>query len=108
MARSPYSVLLGLPTAAWGIFGYLLAAAVALWGLRGRRAALTAACGLLLFTGFAALSAVLWDFLFLPPRFTFAIRSVEDMIMFGMYFAVALGMGMLLALTRRRHPGEAT
>jgi protein-disulfide isomerase/uncharacterized membrane protein len=58
VARSPYSVLLGLPTAAWGIFGYL-AAAVALWGLRGRRAALTAACGLLLFTGFAALSAVL-------------------------------------------------
>ena len=59
VARSPYSVLLGVPTALWGILGYFLAAAVGLWGLRGRRAVLAAACGLLLFTSFAALSAVL-------------------------------------------------
>jgi uncharacterized membrane protein len=59
VARSRYSILLGVPTALWGIFGYLLAAVVALWGLRARRAALPAACGLLLFVGFAAFSAVL-------------------------------------------------
>jgi protein-disulfide isomerase len=59
VARSPYSVLLGVPTALWGIFGYALAAAVAYAGLRARRAALIGACGLLLFTGFAVLSAVL-------------------------------------------------
>jgi protein-disulfide isomerase/uncharacterized membrane protein len=59
VARSPYAILLGVPTALWGIFGYCLAVAVALWGLRARRAALSAACGLLLFIGFAALSAVL-------------------------------------------------
>jgi Protein-disulfide isomerase len=59
VARSRYSILLGVPTALWGIFGYLLAAAVALAGLRARRAAWTAACGFLLFTGFAVLSAVL-------------------------------------------------
>ena len=58
VARSRYSILLGVPTALWGIFGYLLAAAVALAGLRARRAAWTAACGFLLFTGFAVLSAV--------------------------------------------------
>jgi uncharacterized membrane protein len=59
VARSPYSILLGVPTALWGVLGYLLAAALASAGLRARRAALTAACDLLLFTGFAALSAVL-------------------------------------------------
>ena len=59
VARSPYSILLGVPTAIWGIFGYCLAAAVALWGLRSRRAALTAACGLLLFSGFVAISVSL-------------------------------------------------
>jgi protein-disulfide isomerase/uncharacterized membrane protein len=59
VARSRYAILLGVPTALWGIFGYGLAAAVALWGLRARRAVLPAACGLLLFAGFAALSASL-------------------------------------------------
>ena len=46
VARSPYSVLLGVPTALWGIFGYLLAVVVTVWGLRTRRTVLTAACGL--------------------------------------------------------------
>ncbi|MGC9984165.1 MAG: vitamin K epoxide reductase family protein [Polyangia bacterium] len=59
VARSPYSVLLGVPTALWGIFGYLLAVVVTVWGLRTRRTVLTAACGLHLFVAFAALSAVL-------------------------------------------------
>jgi uncharacterized membrane protein/predicted DsbA family dithiol-disulfide isomerase len=59
VARSRYAILLGVPTALWGIFGYCLSAAVALWGLRTRAAALSAACGLLLFTGFAAVSASL-------------------------------------------------
>jgi protein-disulfide isomerase len=52
-------MMLEVPTALWGVLGYCLAAAVALWGLRARRAALTAACGLLLFTGFVAVSALL-------------------------------------------------
>jgi protein-disulfide isomerase len=59
VARSPYAILLGVPTAWWGIWGYLIAAAVASLGLRTRRPALIAACGLLLFAGFVALSAVL-------------------------------------------------
>jgi len=59
VARSRYSILLGVPTALWGIFGYSLAAAVAVAGLRARQAAWAAACGLLLFTGFVVLSAVL-------------------------------------------------
>jgi uncharacterized membrane protein len=59
VARSPYAVLLGVPTAIWGMFGYLLAAVLTIWGLCGGRAALTAACALALFTGFAGLSASL-------------------------------------------------
>ena len=59
VARSRYSILLGVPTALWGVLGYLLAAVVAHAGLRAWRTALTAACCLLLFTGFAALSGSL-------------------------------------------------
>jgi uncharacterized membrane protein/predicted DsbA family dithiol-disulfide isomerase len=59
VARSPFSILFGVPTALWGVWGYGLAAGVVLWGLRARRSALSAACGLLLFTGFVATSAVL-------------------------------------------------
>jgi len=59
VARSPYAVLLGVPTAFWGIFGYLLAAVLAIWGLCTGRADLAAACAGGLFTGFVAVSASL-------------------------------------------------
>lgn len=41
----------------------------------------------------ATLSALLWNFLFIPPRFTFRINSATDAMMFVMYFVVALVMG---------------
>src|SRR5436190_779823 len=34
----------------------------------------------------AILSALTWNFLFIPPRFTLAIHNAEDMLMFLMYF----------------------
>jgi two-component system sensor histidine kinase KdpD len=37
----------------------------------------------------ALLSALIWDFFFIPPRFTFLIESTEDVIMFLMYFLIA-------------------
>jgi two-component system sensor histidine kinase KdpD len=43
----------------------------------------------------AALSALCWDFFFLPPLFTFAIHSFEDAMLFVMYFVVALALGQL-------------
>jgi protein-disulfide isomerase len=58
VARSPYSVFFGVPVAAWGIFAYVVAAVVALWGLV-RRSRLAAACGLGLALLYAAGSAVL-------------------------------------------------
>ncbi len=36
VARSRYSVFLGAPVSAWGIFGYAFIAAFAIWGLSGR------------------------------------------------------------------------
>jgi protein-disulfide isomerase len=59
VARSPYAVLFGVPVAAWGIFGYALAALVSLWGALARRKLLAAGCALYLAILFTASSAVL-------------------------------------------------
>lgn len=37
----------------------------------------------------AALSAFLWDFLFIPPHFTITVGDTEDRIMLLMYFVIA-------------------
>lgn len=38
----------------------------------------------------AFLSAVLWNFLFIPPRFTLTVGDAEDRLLFIMYFVIAL------------------
>lgn len=38
----------------------------------------------------AALSALIWDFFFIPPHFTFHVGTTEDLIMLLMYFLIAL------------------
>lgn len=38
----------------------------------------------------AILSALLWDYLFIPPRFTLVVNSAEDMLMLFMYFLIAM------------------
>jgi two-component system sensor histidine kinase KdpD len=38
----------------------------------------------------ALLSALIWDFFFIPPRFTFYIGASEDTFMLAMYFVIAL------------------
>ena len=43
----------------------------------------------------ALLSALIWDFFFIPPRFTFRVGSVEDTIMLAMYFVIAMISGVL-------------
>lgn len=47
-------------------------------------------------------SALVWNFIFIPPRFTFHIEKPEDVVMFGMFFVVALSMGHLIAQLRER------
>jgi two-component system sensor histidine kinase KdpD len=38
----------------------------------------------------AVLSAFIWNFFFIPPRFTFHVGATDDMILFIMYFVIAL------------------
>ncbi len=54
----------------------------------------------------AGLTAVLWDLLFVPPRYTFAITSVADSMMLLTYFAIALAMGQLTSRLRAQQEAE--
>lgn len=38
----------------------------------------------------ATLSALIWDFFFIPPRFTFNISATDDILLFAMYFIIAM------------------
>jgi len=43
----------------------------------------------------ALLSALIWDFFFIPPHFTLQVSSTEDVILLLMYFVIALVNGVL-------------
>ena len=38
----------------------------------------------------AVLSALIWDFFFIPPHYTFYVSSTEDVILLQMYFLIAM------------------
>jgi two-component system sensor histidine kinase KdpD len=48
----------------------------------------------------ALLSALAWDYFFIPPRFTMWISRTEDIFMLGLYFLVALCSGWLTGRLR--------
>lgn len=50
----------------------------------------------------AALSAVIWDFFFIPPTFTLHIERPVDMLMLAMFFIIALLSGVLTSRIRRQ------
>lgn len=52
------------------------------------------------------LSALTWNFLFIPPVFTFVIAKFEDGLMFATYFVVALIAGQLTARIRAQERHE--
>ncbi len=52
------------------------------------------------------MSALIWDFLFIPPRFTFAINKSHDFMMFAMYFVTAIVMGHITTRLREREKTE--
>ena len=54
----------------------------------------------------ATASALIWNFLFIPPRFTFYIREVRDLMMFAMYFIVAIIVGQLTSRLHEREEAE--
>ena len=53
----------------------------------------------------AVVSALVWDYFFIPPQFTLHIDKPQDMVMFSLFFIVALSMGHLITRLRAR---EAT
>ncbi|MBG0859024.1 MAG: sensor histidine kinase KdpD, partial [Bacteroidales bacterium] len=50
----------------------------------------------------SSLSAFIWNFFFIPPRFTIHIEKTEDVLMFGMFFIIALVNGVLTTRVRRQ------
>lgn len=48
----------------------------------------------------ATMSALIWDFFFIPPHFTFHVSSSEDVLLLLMYFVVALSNGILTSKVR--------
>jgi two-component system, OmpR family, sensor histidine kinase KdpD len=50
----------------------------------------------------AALSALSWNFLFIPPLFTLHIAKFEDALTFATYFIIALTVGSLTAQLKAR------
>lgn len=49
----------------------------------------------------AALSAFIWDFFFIPPRFTIHVDTTEDTILLIMYFVIAMINGVLTYKVRQ-------
>ncbi|HEX6439026.1 MAG TPA: DUF4118 domain-containing protein [Candidatus Binatia bacterium] len=94
------ALILALTAAAWLIEPFAGYQAVALLYLL-----LVVLLGLKLSRGpvltMAAFSAVLWNFLFVPPYFTFHVQRYHDGIMFLVFFVVALAMGHLTSRLRR-------
>ncbi|HVN48039.1 MAG TPA: sensor histidine kinase KdpD [Bacteroidota bacterium] len=50
----------------------------------------------------AAVSSMIWNYFFIPPRFTLTINKPQDMLMFVTYFAIAAVTGTLTARVRAR------
>ena len=50
----------------------------------------------------ATLSALIWDYFFIPPQFTLHIEKPEDMLMLIMFFIIALLNGILTSRVRRQ------
>lgn len=50
----------------------------------------------------SSLSAFIWNFFFIPPKFTIDIDKTEDALMFGMFFIIALVNGVLTSRVRRQ------
>ncbi len=83
-------------TGYWAVALVYLLAVVLLAMVLNRWAMLVVATG----------SALLWNFLFIPPLFTFRITHLQDALMLGMYFIVALAMGHFTNQLRVREAAE--
>lgn len=92
-------IVFALASICWGLVPYtgpyfsavVFLMAVVLAGTQWRRGPVLA---------MAVASALIWNFVFIPPRFTLHIENPQDVVMFGLFFVVGLSMGHL---TTRLH-----
>jgi two-component system sensor histidine kinase KdpD len=54
----------------------------------------------------ATASALMWDYFFLPPRYSLRLTHIEDVMMFCMYFVVALVLGQFASRMRFQERAE--
>jgi two-component system sensor histidine kinase KdpD len=54
----------------------------------------------------ATICALVWDYFFLQPVFDFRITNVEDMMLLGAYFVIAIVVGQLTARNRAQEAAE--
>ncbi|MBN2262087.1 MAG: DUF4118 domain-containing protein [Prolixibacteraceae bacterium] len=50
----------------------------------------------------STLSALVWNFFFIPPHLTFHIDKTEDLLIFGLFFIIAIVNGVLTTRIRRQ------
>jgi len=55
----------------------------------------------------ATASALTWDYFFLPPLYTLYLSSLQDVMMFCMYFVVAIVMGHFVSRIRWQERAES-
>lgn len=48
----------------------------------------------------ATISALVWNFFFIPPHLTFHIERTEDLLIFGLFFIIAFANGVLTTRVR--------
>ncbi|RYD50933.1 MAG: DUF4118 domain-containing protein, partial [Verrucomicrobiaceae bacterium] len=89
--------LLMLPFSGYMVPAFLYLLAIVLGSMRWDRGPMLVMAGV---------SALAWDLLFIPPRFTFHVEEPEDMAMLTMFFVVALAMGQLTARLKMRERAE--
>lgn len=95
------TILFVLASVSWALLPYtgsmfpalLFLLAIVLAGTRWNRGPVLA---------MAVTAALVWNYFFIPPRFTFHIERPEDAGMFALFFVVALSMGHLIAQVRER------
>ena len=48
----------------------------------------------------STLSAIVWNYFFIPPNYTFHIDKAEDILMFSMFFIIVMVNGVLTSKVR--------
>lgn len=86
-----------VPYTGYAFVGLVFLLAVIVAALRFRRGPVLA---------MAALTALSWNYFFIEPLYTFYIGNLQDMLLFGMFFIVALSMGHLTTRLRQRELAE--